>query len=117
VDEVAYFHQLYEAFNRRDLPAVIGHLADDVDWPNAWKGGRLQGPDEVAAYWREQWAQIDPTVDPVSVATLPDGRFAVTVRQVVRDLSGTVIGDGEVVHLYCLSNGLVERMDVASAEQ
>jgi len=26
----------YEAFNRRDVDAVLAGMAPDVDWPNAW---------------------------------------------------------------------------------
>jgi hypothetical protein len=34
---------LYEAFNARRIDAVLEHLSDDVDWANAWEGGRLRG--------------------------------------------------------------------------
>ena len=32
---------LYAAFNARDVDAVLGHLHADVDWPNAFEGGRV----------------------------------------------------------------------------
>jgi ketosteroid isomerase-like protein len=28
----------YEAFNARDIDAVLRHMTADVDWPNAWEG-------------------------------------------------------------------------------
>ena len=36
--------------------------APDVDWPNAWEGGRLRVPEAVREYWTRQWAAIDPSV-------------------------------------------------------
>jgi hypothetical protein len=85
---------------------------DEVDWPNAWKGGRLVGREAVREYWTAQWAEIDPHVEPLSVAKRPDGNLAVAVRQVVRSLDGEVLSDGEVVHVYRLDDGLIVRMDV-----
>jgi hypothetical protein len=34
----------YAAFNARDIDAVLAQMTADVDWPNAWEGGRVQGP-------------------------------------------------------------------------
>lgn len=28
----------YEAFNARDIDAVLRHMTAEVDWPNAWEG-------------------------------------------------------------------------------
>jgi hypothetical protein len=109
---VEYFQSLYEAFNRRDLDAVLGRMTADVDWPNARQGGRLRGLEAVRRYWTEQWAEIDLKVDPLAVASLPDGRVAVTVHQVVRSSEGQTISHGQVVHIYLLDNGLIRQMDV-----
>jgi hypothetical protein len=84
----------------------------DVDWPNAWEGGRLRGHADVLAYWRRQFGQIDPQVTPETVTERDDGRIAVGVHQVVRPLEGEVLADRRVVHVYALRDGLVERMDV-----
>ena len=45
----------YEAFNRRDVDAVLAGMAPDVDWPNAWEGGYVHGQRAVADYWTRQW--------------------------------------------------------------
>ena len=103
---------MYAGFNGRDIDAVLAAMTEDVDWPNAWEGGRLRGQDAVRDYWTRQWAQIDPRVDPVEIAPRPDGRVAVEVDQVVRDLGGEVVASGRVVHVYELRDGLVARMDV-----
>jgi SnoaL-like domain len=51
MDGRAFFDELYEACNRRDIDAVLAMMNGEVDWPNAWKGGRLNGREAVRAYW------------------------------------------------------------------
>jgi hypothetical protein len=103
---------MYDAFNARDIDAVLAAMTDDVDWPNAWEGGRLHGHEAVRDYWTRQWAAIDPRVEPVEIGPPHDGRVAVQVEQVVRNLDGEVVAEGTVVHVYELRSGLVARMDV-----
>jgi ketosteroid isomerase-like protein len=104
---------LYEAFNRRDIETVIAALHPDVDWPRAFEGDHVRGRAQVRAYWTRQFTEIDARVTPTDFATTDDGRIAVTVHQVVRDLDGAVLADGEVTHTYELRDGLVVRMDVS----
>jgi hypothetical protein len=106
---------LYAAFNAREIDSVLIALTDDVDWPNAWEGGRLRGHAAVRDYWTRQWAEIDPHVDPVSVTPRPDGRVEVAVHQVVRSRDGELLSDGRVLHVYELRDGLVARMEVEEA--
>jgi hypothetical protein len=108
----ARLRAVYDAFNRRDVDTVLAAMTEDVDWPNAWEGGRMRGRDAVRAYWTRQWASIDGSVEPVGFDVRPDGRVAVDVDQVVRDLDGAVISESRVVHVYALRDGLVARMDV-----
>ena len=103
---------IYAAFNARDIDTVLAHLAPDVDWPNAWEGGRVRGHEAVREYWTRQWAAIDPSVEPVGFDERPDGSVAVDVRQVVKDLDGAVVTEGRVTHVYEFRDGLVTRMDV-----
>jgi ketosteroid isomerase-like protein len=117
MDPLTYFRDVYDTFNRRDLDGVLAMMSDEVDWPNAWKGGRLVGRQAVRDYWRAQWQEIDPHVEPLSVAGRADGSLAVTVRQVVRSSDGELITDAEVVHVYCMDDGLIRRMDVEQPEQ
>jgi SAM-dependent methyltransferase len=117
LEHLAYFEALYEAFNHRDSDRVLAMMSDEVDWPNAWKGGRLVGREAVRDYWTAQWAEIDPHVEPLSVTERADGALAVTVRQVVRTPDGELLGDGEVVHVYRLGDGLIRRMDVEPPQQ
>lgn len=103
---------LYAAFNRRDVSAVLAALAPDVSWPNAWEGGVLRGHDQVRAYWRRQWAEIDPVVVPTEFHTEDDDRVTVTVRQVVRTLDGSVVADQLVKHVYRFNVGLIVDMEI-----
>ena len=104
---------LYVAFNAREIDAVLAALAEDVDWPNAWEGGRLNGREAVREYWTRQWAEIDGRVEPVGFETRPDGRVAVQVDQTVRDLEGALLSEGRVVHVYAFrDDGLVASMEV-----
>jgi ketosteroid isomerase-like protein len=104
--------ELYDAFNRRDIDAVLAALHPEVDWPNAFEGGRVHGHADVLAYWTRQFAQIDPRVEPLRIEATDDGRVAVAVHQVVRALDGGLLADREVTHVYTLRDGLIVRMDV-----
>jgi hypothetical protein len=103
---------LYASFNARDIDGVLAATSEDVDWPNAWEGGRVRGRRAVREYWTRQWAEIDPRVEPVSVVSRPDGRVAVHVHQIVRDLGGDVLGESDLAHVYEMKDGLVIRMTV-----
>jgi ketosteroid isomerase-like protein len=107
---------LYAAFNERDVDGVLAVLTPDVDWLNAWEGGRVVGRAAVGEYWVRQWSQIAPTVTPKRVTELPDGRVEVEVAQVVRDLGGTVLREATVWHVYTFRDGLVARMDVGGGD-
>jgi hypothetical protein len=103
---------LYEAFNARDIDAVLAAMTDDVDWPNAWEGGRLHGKEAVRACWTRQWLEIDPRVEPVAFSRRPGGGVAVDVQQVVRSPDGALLSEARVLHVYTLRGGLIVRMDV-----
>jgi ketosteroid isomerase-like protein len=105
------FRELYASFNARDIEAVMAHLAADVDWPNAWEGGRLRGHDAVRDYWTRQFAAIDGRVEPIAITEDGD-TVTVTVHQTVRDLDGQLQDDRMVTHTYTLRDGLIVRMDV-----
>jgi ketosteroid isomerase-like protein len=112
MSEEATLQAMYAAFNARDADGVLEHVTDDVDWPNAWEGGRVQGKPAVRAYWTRQWGEIAPTVEPESFTQLPDGAIAVGVHQVVRSKTGEVVADDHVVHTFRFRAGLIAQMDV-----
>ncbi len=111
-DALQYFRDLYAAFNSRHIDAVLEMMSEDVDWPNAWKGGRLRGRAAVREYWSAQFAEIDPRVEPLDVEVRADGALAVMVHQIVRSLDGELLDEGDLLHVYRLRDDSITRMDV-----
>jgi len=103
----------YRAFNARDLEAAVAVMHPDVDWPNAWEGGRVLGHEAVTAYWARQFEAISSQVEPERFHEEPDGAITVTVHQVVHDAkTREPISDARVLHRYRMQAGLIVRMDV-----
>ena|ERR1700733_10261514 len=114
-DQERLLGSIYEAFNRRDIDTVLAAMHPGVDWPNGWEGGRVHGRDGVRSYWTRQWAVLDPIVVPVAFEPRTEGSISVLVHQTVKDLSGTLLNDGEVVHVYTFEDGLIKAMDIELA--
>jgi len=55
---------------------------------------------------------IDPHVEPVAFARGPEGELVVDVHQVVHDLSGNLLADKMVGHVFRIENGLIKRFDI-----
>jgi ketosteroid isomerase-like protein len=104
---------LYRAFNEREIDVVLELMHPDVDWPNAWEGGRVHGREAVRAYWTRQFKEISGRVEPEAISEEPDGSVTVEVHQVVHDArSGEPLSDSRVRHRYRFEGGLITRMDV-----
>ena len=110
--EIELLRAAYTAFNARDIDTAVATMTPDVVWPKAFKGGIARGPEEIRAYWTEQWREINPHVEPVAFYSEDDGRILVDVHQVVRDLTGTIIVDEHVGHRFTFTNGLIQAMEV-----
>lgn len=111
-DRKALLTDLYEAFNRKDVEAVVAALHPEIDWPNFLDGGRLKGREAVRAYWERQFAIITPEAMPISYQTLPDGRMAVTIHYVVRAVEGGGLWTDETTsNIYSFKDGMVLKMD------
>jgi ketosteroid isomerase-like protein len=107
----------YRAFNARDVDAAVALMHPDVDWPNAWEGGRVTGRDAVRDYWTWQFAAISSHVEPERFTEEANGSVTVDVHQVVHDAkTGELVSDSRVRHRYRLEDGLVVRMDVLEAD-
>jgi hypothetical protein len=111
-----HYHDLirkaYAAFNARDIPTVLTTLHPQVRWSRAWEGDYATGHDEVRAYWQRQWQELNPRVEPTGFRELADGRLEVAVHQVVQDMQGQLLFDGQVSHIYTIENGLLKQMDI-----
>ena len=102
----------YAAFNARDIDGALATMRPDVVWPNGMEGGTVHGHEGVRAYWTRQWGMVDPLVEPKTFVVDSAGRIVVGVHQVVRDLSGKVLLDRMVEHIYTLKDGLIQSMDI-----
>lgn len=103
---------VYDAFNRRDIEPILGKMHPQVEWPNGMEGGWVHGREGVRSYWMRQWGMLSPHVEPKGFTAERDGRVLVDVHQVVRDLSGKVLLDRMVQHVYQVTDGLIRRMEI-----
>jgi hypothetical protein len=110
--EIELLRAAYAAFNARDIDAALALMTADVTWPRAFKGGFVRGHEEIRAYWREQWSEIDPHVEPMAFHSEGAEHILVDVHQVVRDLAGAVLADEDVGHRFTLAHGLIQTMEV-----
>ncbi len=110
-DRIALLRRLYEAFNRRDIDAVIPMLTKDVDWPNMMERTRAIGHDEVREYWIYQFSQVNPNVEPVAFE-IDEDRVLVAVHQVIRALDGAIRSNTHIAHAYAFRGPLIASMHV-----
>lgn len=113
--EIEVLKRVYERFNARDMEAVLAALDPNVVWANGMEGGYVYGRDGVRAYWKRQWAMLDPHVEPVGFSTGSHGEEIVEVHQVVHDLEGNKLADQMVGHIFQFNNGLIQRFDIRAA--
>jgi hypothetical protein len=109
-DNTILIERAYSAFNRRDIDGALTLMTEDVSWPKASEGGRVVGKEEIRAYWTRQWAEFDPHVEPLAITEGDGGKIRVRVHQLVKSLQGDVLWDGEVLHIFTVSGGLIAAM-------
>lgn len=102
----------YQAFNSRNIDAVLAMMTPDVDWPNGMEGGYVKGQAGVREYWVRQWKMINPSVEPVRFHKDSSGRIVVAVHQIVYDLSGELLMDVTLQHSYQFEDGLIRSMQI-----
>jgi hypothetical protein len=111
-DATLLLERLYRQFNAREIESVLAVLHEDVAWANGMEGGHVHGRSAVRDYWTRQWAMIDPKVEPTEFSRGAHGEVVVEVHQTVRDLSGKLLFERPVVHIFRIENGLVTRFDI-----
>ena len=109
---VIILKQAYQHFNKREIDATLNFMHPGVDWPNGMTGGYEKGTDAVRNYWTRQWEVLDPHVEPLSFELEDDGRIKVTVHQVVHEVSGTLLIDEVIHHVYMIDGGLIRSMEI-----
>ena len=110
-DTKTIIEQAYSAFNKRDIDGALALMTQDVSWPKASEGGKVIGKEEVRAYWTRQWRQFDPHVEPIAMIE-ERGKIRVRVHQLVKNLQGDVLSEGEVLHVFTVKDGLIAAMDL-----
>jgi len=111
-NNIELIKKAYAAFNVRDIDGALATMTPDVNWPNGMEGGTVHGHDGVRAYWTRQWGVLDPHVEPRKIETDSSGRIVVGVHQVVHEVSGKLLLDRMVEHVYTLKNGLIQSMEI-----
>ena len=106
----------YSAFNRRDIDAALALMTASIHWPKASEGGHAIGKEEIRAYWTRQWAAFDPHVEPLEMIEDTRRQTHVRVHQLVKSLEGDLLSDSEVWHIYTITNGLIDRMDLRDSD-
>ena len=110
--KVAILRKAYQSFNARDIYGALATMQPDVQWPNGMEGGTVHGHAGVREYWTRQWGLLDPHVEPLTFNLDVEGDVVVGLHQVVRDLSGKVLLDRMVEHVYSMEGGLIRSMEI-----
>ena len=108
--------QAYSAFNRRDIDCALALMSENVSWPKASEGGRVVGKEEIRSYWSRQWKEFDPHVELLEIIDRESSITDVKVHLLVKSLTGDVLSDSQLWHIYTIANGLIERMDIKDPE-
>lgn len=104
--------ETYRHFNNRDIDATLTMMHPNVNWPNGMEGGVEHGHEAVRHYWTRQWKVLDPHVEPIAFKKEADGRVNVTVYQVVHHVTGKLLIDQIIHHVYSFENGLIRSMEI-----
>jgi ketosteroid isomerase-like protein len=115
--DVQDIQRLYDAFNQRDIEAVLQRLAPDVRWANGMEGGYVDGRDAVREYWTRQFELINSHVEPEEIERGDGMVVVVKVHQVVRSREGELLADDRVTHIFTFRDGQVLRFDIDSRGQ
>ncbi|WP_461453157.1 nuclear transport factor 2 family protein [Mucilaginibacter sp.] len=108
----AIIQKAYAGFNSRDIDSVFTVIHPDIHWPKAFEDGYVVGQDAVREYWTRQWNELNPKVEPLSITERPNGEIEVEVYQLVKDLEGNILFDGNVKHVYIINEGLLNSMNI-----
>jgi ketosteroid isomerase-like protein len=111
--KVILLRHTYDAFNRRDVDAVLSALDPEIEWPNVLERSVIHGRQAVLQYWKAT-VSADPLagdtdrLQPVRRAGDRD------VHQVVRDRQTNQVREQLVAHAYTFTfrGDLVLRMEV-----
>ncbi|MDP1630005.1 MAG: nuclear transport factor 2 family protein [Caulobacter sp.] len=107
----ALLTRLYEAYNRKDVDAVVAGMHPEIDWPSLFSEGRVVGREAVRALLTRQFQTMDPEITPVAMTRDAQGRVRVRVNYVVRDLKGKLFTEEDNTNVFSFRDGLIVGMD------
>jgi nuclear transport factor 2 (NTF2) superfamily protein len=112
--EQKFMQNLYDAFNKREIETVLSMMDENVKWANGMEGGFVFGRENVREYWRRQFALISPQLETLKFTVDAENREVVLLRQIVRDLSGNLLDDKTVEHIFTIENGLIKIFEIGN---
>jgi ketosteroid isomerase-like protein len=115
-DTKTLIEKAYAAFNGRDIDGALALMTEDVSWPKASEGGKVVGKEEIRAYWTRQWGEFNGNVEPLEITEEEGGKVRVKVHQLVKNLQGEVLWDGQVLHIFKVNSGLIAAMDLGDED-
>jgi ketosteroid isomerase-like protein len=114
-DNKALIQSLYAAFGRGDVPFILAHLADSVEWVSScdapvipW-GGTRHGQNGALSFFTALGSNLDfERFEPLQYAA--DGDLVFVRGRTVAKVKGTGRRfDSEWVHVFTIANGQVAR--------
>ena len=115
-DNIETIRTVYEAFQLGDVPAILDHLADDVDWAAEaagtgapWYGVRI-GKDAVAAFFTAFAEAMEPEeFTPVAYAGNDDGQVMSIVHMKVKARATGKRAEMDLHHWFQFRDGKIVR--------
>jgi ketosteroid isomerase-like protein len=104
--------RLYAAVNDGDIEAAIALMCPDVDWANAFEGGRARGHDAVRRYWEQITSSFALELTPLRIEADSRGRIVADIHHAIRDLDGKPLAHQRVCHVFAFRGELIERLDI-----
>jgi ketosteroid isomerase-like protein len=118
-DNVEIVEQLYEAWNRRDLEAILAFThpeAEYVNSPFAVEPGTRRGHTEISEVFRKQWEGLGPDARQQVDRAYPEGDEVITAARVTRSMPGSDAQiENRVAVRWTFRGGLVIRFEVLGA--
>jgi hypothetical protein len=111
-----FLQNLYDAFNKGEIEAIISVMHPDVKWANGVEGGFVYGRDAVREYWINQYKVIQVQLETLKFETDQNDRNIVTVHQIVRDLQGNLLADMTIQQIFTIKNGLISLYEIGETE-
>jgi hypothetical protein len=111
-EDTISLRSLYDAFNKREIEIVLALMHADVKWANGLEGGFVDGRDNVREYWKKQFANSDPQLEPLVITSDDSGRSLVKVHQIVRNLQGEILLEKTIRHIFTIEGGLIRMFEI-----